>query len=162
GAGSASVASPGRDELLTLLNPRLIAAAIAFSCVLAPLAASAQDTREGIITAEQADKAAHPPPETKTKPEIVLDYVSKFLKPKERGFFPYFDSVYSGGSFTLGAGYGVAYGDSSSFLVRGLYSIKNYKLIEAVTLSPGHMDGRLFLTATAGWRNATDAAYYGL
>jgi hypothetical protein len=147
--------------LLKLPILRLIAVLFAASLV-APLAASAQDTREGVITAEQADKAAHPPPNTRTKPEIVLDYIQKFLMPKPHGFFPYFDSVYSGGGVTLGAGYGWAFGDSSNFLVRGLYSIKNYKLIEAVTLSPGHMNGRLTLDSTVGWRNATEAPFYGL
>jgi hypothetical protein len=28
-----------------------------------------------------------------------------FLSPNPRGLYPYFDSVYPGGSFTLGAGY---------------------------------------------------------
>jgi hypothetical protein len=137
---------------------------------LGPIAARAQsapaappsDTREGIIVAQETDKAAHPPPETKTKPEIALEYVDKFLTPKERGFFPVFDSVYAGGGLTLGAGYGWAYGDKGTFGLRGLYSIKNYKLFDAFTTSPGHLKGHLTLFATVGWRNATDAAYYGL
>ena len=141
---------------------RIITAFLAAICVVAPALASAQDTREGIIIAQQTDKAAHPPPETRTKPEIVLDYVGKFLTPKPRGFFPVFDSVYAGGSLTLCGGYAWAYGDKSTFAVRGLYSIKNYKLFDVLTTSPGHMNGHLTLFATAGWRNATDAAYYGL
>jgi hypothetical protein len=140
----------------------LISAFLAALCVLASAIASAQETREGIIVAQQTDKAAHPPPETKTKPEIVLGYVGRFLTPKPRGFFPVFDSVYAGGSLTLGGGYGWAYGDKSMFAVRGLYSIKNYKLFDVITRSPGHLNGRLSLFGTAGWRNATDAAYYGL
>ena len=139
-----------------------ITAFLAALCVLWPAIASAQDTREGIIIAQQTDKAAHPPPETLTKPEIVLGYVGRFLTPKPRGFFPVFDSVYAGGSLTLGGGYGWAYGDKGTFAVRGLYSIKNYKLFDVLTSSPGHMNGHLTLFATAGWRNATDAAFYGL
>ncbi len=141
---------------------RAITAFLAAICVLWPAIASAQDTREGIIIAQQTDKAAHPPPETRTKPEIVLGYVGKFLTPKPRGFFPVFDSVYAGGSLTLGGGYGWAYGDKGTFAVRGLYSIKNYKLFDVLTTSPGHMNGHLTLFGTAGWRNATDAAFYGL
>jgi hypothetical protein len=156
--------------LPTLPTPRISIAFLAALWVLGPAAARAQsapsaqpqDTREGIIIAQQTDKAAHPPPETRTKPEIVLDYVGKFLTPKPRGFFPVFDSVYSGGGLTLGGGYGWAYGDKSMFAVRGLYSIKNYKLFDVFTTSPGHMNGHLTLFATAGWRNATDAAFYGL
>jgi hypothetical protein len=148
--------------LPTPSTARFLTALTAGILVLGPVAASAQDTREGIIVAEQTDKAAHPPPETKTKAEIVIDRVGEFLTPKPRGFFPVFDSVYAGGSLTLGGGYGWAYGDKSMFAVRGLYSIKNYKLFDALTSSPGHMNGHLTLFGTAGWRNATDAAYYGL
>jgi hypothetical protein len=155
--------------LPTLPPARVLIAFLAALRVVGPADARAQsavgqgqDTREGIIIAQQTDKAAHPPPETRTKPEIVLDYVGKFLTPKPRGFFPVFDSVYAGGSLTLGGGYGWAYGDKSTFAVRGLYSIKNYKLFDAFTVSPGHMNGHLTLFATAGWRNATDAAFYGL
>ena len=146
----------------TPLIPRAITAFLAALCILGPAIASAQDTREGIIIAQQTDKAAHPPPETLTKPEIVVGYIGRFLQPKPRGFFPVFDSVYAGGSVTLGGGYGWAYGDKGSFAVRGLYSIKNYKLFDVLTNSPGHMNGHLTLFGTAGWRNATDAAFYGL
>jgi len=148
--------------LPTPLIPRAITAFLAALCILGPAIASAQDTREGIIIAQQTDKAAHPPPETLTKPEIVVGYIGRFLQPKPRGFFPVFDSVYAGGSVTLGGGYGWAYGDKGSFAVRGLYSIKNYKLFDVLTNSPGHMNGHLTLFGTAGWRNATDAAFYGL
>jgi len=141
---------------------RILITLLAAICVVAPAIASAQETREGIIVAEQTDKAAHPPPETLSKPEIVLGYVGKFLAPKPRGFFPVFDSVYAGGSLTLGGGYGWAYGDKSMFAVRGLYSIKNYKLFDVLTRSPGHLHGHLTLFGTAGWRHATDAAFYGL
>ena len=127
---------------------------------MGPAIASA-GPREGIIIAPQTDKAEHPPPETR-KPEIVLGYVGKFLSPKPRGYFLVFDSVYAGGSLTLGGGYGWAYGDKGTFAVRGLYSIKNYKLFDVLTRSPGHMNGHLTLFGTAGWRNATDAAFYGL
>lgn len=146
----------------TFRTERVLTAFLTAFCVFGPAVASAQDTREGVIVAEQADKAAHAPPETLTKPEIVLGYVSRFLTPKPRGFFPVFDSVYAGGSLTLGGGYGWAYGDKGMFAVRGLYSIKNYKLFDAFTASPGHMNGHLTLFATGGWRNATDAAFYGL
>jgi hypothetical protein len=148
-----------------LPTPSIARAIIAFLAalfLLGPAVASAQDTREGIIVAEQTDKAAHPPPETLTKPEIVVGYIGRFLQPKPHGYFLVFDSVYAGGSVTLGGGYGWAYGDKSMFAVRGLYSIKNYKLFDALTTSPGHMNGHLTLFATAGWRHATDAGFYGL
>ena len=49
------------------------------------------------------------------------------------GFYPWFDSVYSGGGFTLGSGYRHYYGDQTSWSARGLFSAKAYKLAEVVT-----------------------------
>ena len=40
------------------------------------------------------------------------------------GFYPFFGSVYSGGGFTLGAGYRRFYGDRTHADVKGLYSLK--------------------------------------
>jgi hypothetical protein len=73
-----------------------------------------------------------------------------------------FGSVYSGGGFTLGAGYRVFTGDRTSLGVSGLYSLKSYKLIEFAALSPGHLDERLDFGARVGWRDATQVAYHGI
>jgi len=78
------------------------------------------------------------------------------------GFYPAFGSVYGGGGFTLGGGYRRFYGDRALWNVRGLYSIRSYKLAELSTVSPGHAKGRLDLSAQAGWRDATQVAFYGL
>ena len=59
-----------------------------------------------MIAAAQAEKEKTPPPLTETPSERVVDKIDRFLQPKSHSFFPYFDSVYSGGGFTLGAGYG--------------------------------------------------------
>lgn len=147
---------------MTSTGYRPIAALLGVLFVTWAVPAAAQDTREAVTAEAQAEKAANPPPVTQTKPEEVADRIAGFLTPKPRGAFPYFGSVYGGGGFTLGAGYGMAVGDQATFQVRGLYTIKNYKLIEVATFSPGHLEGRLLLTGTAGWRNATQAPFYGL
>jgi hypothetical protein len=123
---------------------------------------AAQDTREGVIAAAQADKDKASKADTESKAEHISEVIGSVLTPKAHSFFPYFDSVYSGGGFTLGAGYGWLYGDNSNAAIRGLYSIKNYKLIEAVTTSSQHLDGKLTVGARVGWRNAPQAAFYGL
>jgi hypothetical protein len=78
------------------------------------------------------------------------------------GFYPSFGSVYGGGGFTLGAGYRRFYGDRALWNATGLYSVRSYKLVELSTQSPGHAKGRLDLFAQAGWRDATQVAFYGL
>jgi hypothetical protein len=70
--------------------------------------------------------------------------------------------VYSGGGFTLGGGYRQFYGDRTHWDLKGLYSLKNYKLIELSTDSWGHATGRLDLHGRVGWRDATQVAFYGL
>ena len=49
------------------------------------------------------------------------------------GLYPWFEQRLRGGGFTLGAGYRRYYGDSTHWDLKGLYSIKNYKLIELST-----------------------------
>ena len=78
------------------------------------------------------------------------------------GLYPFFGSVYSGGGFTLGAGYRQFYGDRTHWDLKGLYSLKNYKLFELSTDSWKHSGGLFDLHARVGWRDATQVAYYGL
>jgi hypothetical protein len=85
----------------------------------------------------------------------------EFLE-EPNGLYPLFGSVYSGGGFTLGAGYRQFYGDRTHADVKGMYSLKGYKLIEVSSDSWGHADGRLDLHARAGWRDATQVAFHGI
>ncbi len=124
--------------------------------------ALAQDTREAVIAAAQAEKAAHPPLEAPSPAERVTERIQELLAPKASSVYPYFGSVWGGGGATLGAGYQRRYGDQAAWHVAGLYSLRNYKLLEVGTSSPGHVEGRLDLSALAGWRDATEVAFYGL
>jgi hypothetical protein len=124
--------------------------------------AAAQESREDIIAKQQAEKATNiKPPETSEAERIYLGVKSKLLE-APNGFYPYFDSVYSGGGFTLGGGYRHYYGDRSLINLKGLYSLTQYKLIELSTESPGHFGGKLDLRGMLGWRDATQVGYYGL
>jgi hypothetical protein len=138
---------------------------LGFACAAAIAAAApahAQDTREAMIAAEQAQKAqalsAYEP--SAAERWIVALQREFILVPS--GFYPYFASVYSGGGFTLGAGYRQFYGDRTHWDVKGLYSFKNYKNLELSTDSWAHADGRLDMHARVGWRDAPQVAFYGL
>jgi hypothetical protein len=140
----------------------LCAATSLCAALVWPSAALAQDTRTAQIAAEQAQKSGqlHPrEPGTAERWAVGL-YREFMLEPS--GPYPYFASVYSGGGFTLGAGYRQFYGDNTHWDVKGLYSLKAYKLIEFSTDSWGHAQGRLDLHGRVGWRDATQVAYYGL
>jgi hypothetical protein len=124
--------------------------------------AEAQDSRTAEIAAEQARKAAELRPREPGLAERWVVTLQREFLADPAGLYPYFASVYSGGGFTLGAGYRQFFGDRTHWDVKGLYSFKNYKFIELSTDSWGHAGGRLDLHGRAGWRDATQVAYYGL
>jgi hypothetical protein len=125
-------------------------------------AASAQDSRAAVIGAEQAEKARALVPYVPNAAERTLVTLQRKVLQDPSGIYPLFGSVYSGGGFTLGAGYRRFYGDRTHADVKGLLSFKGYKQVEVSTDSWGHADGRLDLHARAGWRDATQIAFNGL
>ena len=127
-----------------------------------PAPASPQESREAAIIAEQAEKAMNVKPHTRHPAEELLLRVREVLIEQPAGIYPYFDSVYSGGGFTLGAGYRQYTGDRAHWNVAGLYSFKGYKLIRADAVAPGLWSGRLDLRSGVGWRDATQVRYHGL
>lgn len=127
-----------------------------------PAVAFGQESRAGSIAAAQAEKATHLVPYTSHWAENLLLSVRQTSVEQPGGFYPFFDSVYSGGGFTLGGGYRYFTGDRTHWSLAGLYSGKGYKLIEAGVTSPGHVSGHLDLRGTASWRDATQVAYHGL
>jgi hypothetical protein len=132
--------------------------------LLGPAGARAQESRADSIARQQEAKSKRLQPEEPDRVEQLLKRMEEggwFFSLHPRGFYPYFESVYPGGGFTLGAGYRAYYGDSAFAETRGLYSFKNYKRIEARTVS-NHAGGRLDLGAMAGWMDATQVPYHGL
>ena len=135
---------------------------VALLITIVPASAFGQETRAGAIAAEQAVKATQlAPPKSHWAEDLILKARQTMVE-QPSGFYPYFDSVYSGGGFTLGAGYRRFTGDRTHWNIAGLYSLPGYKLIEASAMSPGHWSGRLDLRAAVGWRDATQVAYHGL
>jgi hypothetical protein len=139
--------------------------ALLLTCLLLLVAPAsfAQETRAGLIAAQQAAKAEAMAPPHETTSELVTDWIQDhLLTERPHGVIPYFDSVYGGGGFTLGAGYQQAFGDHALWVLRGLYSVKQYKLIEFGVVSSVHPQQRAVVGATVGWRDATQVGYYGL
>jgi len=135
---------------------------LAITALIAARSVEAQESRAATIGQQQAEKAADIHPYQPGRAEVVVKELRRRMLEGHGGVLPYFDSVYSGGGFTLGEGYRRFTGDRTHWSIAGLYSTKNYKLIEAAETSPGHWSGRLDLHAIAGWRDATDVAYHGL
>jgi hypothetical protein len=122
----------------------------------------AQDTRAELIADEQAEKATRLAPRQPNRGEEIFLTIRRSLLEEPSGFYPYFDSVYSGGGFTLGAGYRRFVGDRTHWNIAGLYSAKSYKFADVSLASPGHWSGRFDVRGSISWRDATQVAYRGL
>jgi len=128
----------------------------------APELAPAQETRAATIVEAQAAKAKQLAPYLPSKAERIASNMKRRLFETPDGFYPWFDSVYSGGGLTLGAGYRSFYGDQTFWTARGLFSTKAYKLAEFGTEALGVAQGRVDLRAVVGWRDATQVNFYGV
>ena len=124
---------------LVLLVPVVVQGQIVVQGQPAP---TTQNSRAATIAAEQAEKAKTLHPYTPNAVERRIVWLKREFLELPSGFYPYFASVYSGGGFTLGAGYRQFYGDRTHADVKGLYSISGYKLLEVSTDSWGHGGGR--------------------
>ncbi|MGH9253789.1 MAG: hypothetical protein ACRD3C_04385 [Vicinamibacterales bacterium] len=144
-----------------------------FVCASGPIDLRAQDTRAEVIAQQQAKKARDGvAPDGPSFAERLIGRVWRGETRQRGGFVPLLGSVYGGGGFTLGAGYRRYPTRDTSLNLKGLYSVKNYKLIEVGIGSPGRSATRLpFRLRTgwreafrlrAGWRDATQVGYYGL
>jgi hypothetical protein len=121
-----------------------------------------QETRAETIAQEQEKKSAALTPEEPTKAErIFLETKRRFIDTRS-GLYPLLGSIYAGGGLAVGGGYRRNYGDKASWSASGLWSIRNYKLAEVATSSPGHANGRIDLAAQVSWMDATQVGYYGL
>jgi hypothetical protein len=151
-----------RRELRASRSFASVAGIVLLAIATMPAGAAAQGTRADEIAEAQAAKAQKLQPYMPGTTERLVTGVKRSLVDTPNGFYPWLDSVYSGGGFTLGAGYRRFYGDRTFWDARGLFSAKAYKRAEiatnAIGVGPAHLD----LRAVVGWRDATQVSFYGL
>jgi hypothetical protein len=119
-------------------------------------------TREAAIEQEQAEKAKTLHPYVPGKVEGLLNRAEDILVNGVPRWHPFFESADYGGGLTLGAGYAHHVSSYNLLDVRGSYTILGYKLVEAEFTAPRLFHRRGALTLVGGWREATQAAFYGL
>ncbi len=129
-------------------------------------AAGAQEpqapTREAAIEQAQAEKAKTLHPYEPNKAEKFLDIFETRLTSGGLRFHPFFESAYSGGGFTLGAGYARHVSSYNRVDVRGSYTISGYKRAEVEFTAPRMFNRRGALSLLGGWREATQVGFYGI
>ena len=150
------------DTIMHLRTRSICIGLLLLSSGLFATPVAGQETREAEWTGEQQRKAAVAKPYEPSGAERWLSTFRRKLLDQPAGLYPYFASVYSGGGFTLGAGYRTYLADRTHADIKGLYSFKGYNFLELSTDSWGHADGRIDLHGRVGWRDATQVAYYGV
>jgi len=91
---------------LSRITARWPLGALSGALVLAAsVTASAQENRADVVADEQRQKAGTLTPWTPGRVESMVIKLKQDLIDSPSGVYPTFDSVYSGGGFTLGAGY---------------------------------------------------------
>ncbi len=141
----------------------MLAAAVA----VASAAAAQDDTtvpggRAAEIEQAQSDKAQHLHVFEPNKVEMFLDQLEQTLLSGGVHVHPFFDSALAGGGFTLGAGYGRHVSSYNIVDIRGSFTFKGYKRIEAAFMAPRLFERRGSLVLIGGWREATQVGFYGV
>jgi len=120
------------------------------------------DSRTAVIEQAQAAKAEHLTPAAAGKAEAYFTRISDMLLSGQMNWHAFWQNAYSGGGFTLGAGY-TKYVSSYNLLdVRGSYTFSGYKRAEAEFIAPELFERRGRLSVLGGWREATAVNFYGL
>ena len=119
-------------------------------------------SRAGEIEQSQAAKAALLHPFQPGRIEAALNRAEDLLVTGQIHIHPFFDSAYSGGGFTLGAGYATHVSAYNIVDLRGSITFSGYKRIEAAFLAPRLFDRRATLNLVGGWREATQVGFYGI
>jgi hypothetical protein len=119
-------------------------------------------TREAAIEQAQAEKAKALHPYVPTKTEAAVNRLENILTNGVPSWHPFLDNAYSGGGFAAGLGYSHHLSSYSILDVRGSYSIRSYKRVEAEYVAPRLFHRRGELALLGGWREAPQAGFYGL
>ncbi|HEY7500494.1 MAG TPA: hypothetical protein VH740_18375 [Vicinamibacterales bacterium] len=127
-----------------------------------PAIAQAQETRAEEIARQQQEKAAKSAPYEPSGVEKLMTQIERSYTSPPSGFFPVFGSVYPGGGLALGAGYRHFYSREAVWEIKGMYSIKSYKLFEVGTRTPWNGGGKWTAGIRGGYRDATQIGFYGI
>jgi hypothetical protein len=119
-------------------------------------------TREAAVEQAQAEKAKDLHQYVPGKLEGLINRADDILNNGVPRWHPFLESAYYGGGITLGAGYAHHVSPYNLFDVRGSYTALGYKRIEAELTAPRLFQRRGSLTLLGGWREATQAAFYGI
>jgi hypothetical protein len=119
-------------------------------------------TRAAAIEQAQAEKVKTVHPYVPSRGEALLNRAEDILVNGVPRWHPFLENAYAGGGLTLGVGYGHHVSPYNLLDVRGSYTLRGYKRVEAEFFAPRLFHRRGVLSVLGGWREATQAAFYGI
>jgi hypothetical protein len=140
------------------------AAVIMFAVLAQAAALAAQDapTREHAIEEAEQAKAEQLAPAKAGKAEAYVARISDTFLSGQMHWHAFWQNAYSGGGFTVGAGY-TRYVSSYNWVdVRGSITPSGYKRLEAQFFAPDLFKRRGTLSVLGGWREATQVNFFGI
>ncbi len=118
-------------------------------------------SRTALIEQQQDAKAQTLTPAAPGKAERYVNDLSEIMLSGQMHWHPFWQSAYSGGGFTIGAGYMRFVSPYNTVDFRGSITPSGYKRLEAQLLAPGLFSQRGTLSVLGGWREATQVGFYG-
>jgi outer membrane translocation and assembly module TamA len=146
------------------LRPLTTAAAAA---VLMGLASSslAQESREGQLAAAQADKASrlrtYEPSSLEQRISQVERIDAMLFGKAGSPVYAFVGSTFDGGGLAAGPGYRARFGDTAMFDAHAAWSIRNYKVADAVLRLPSMAHDRVTFDVRANWLDAPSVSFFG-
>jgi len=127
-------------------------------------AASMQDAASRTELIEQAEqaKAEALKPARAGKAEEYVARISDVFLSGQMHWHAFWQNAYSGGGFTVGAGYQRYVSSYNMIDFRGSITPSGYKRLETEFLAPGLFKRRGTLSVIGGWREATAVNFFGL
>ncbi len=124
----------------------------------------AQQSRAEVLALQKAAKAKELHPYVPNKAERIVSRIEGygFFGAQPSGFLPILGSAYRTGSFAGGAGYGLPFGETGMFSALGLWSIRNYKRLEANLHLPELASRTIKIDVNGYWLDAPKMPFYGI
>src|ERR1044072_3113311 len=137
----------------------MVFAVLAHATALAPLDAPA---RERVIEEAEQAKFEALKPAAPGKAEAYVARISDMFLSGQMHWHAFWQNAYSGGGFTIGAGY-TRYVSSYNWIdVRGSITPSGYKRLEAQVFAPDPFKRRRTAAVLGGWREATQVNFFGI
>lgn len=127
-----------------------------------PQAAPEPATRVALIEQAEQAKFEHLLPAAPGKAEAVVTRISDTFLAGQMHWHAFWQNAYSGGGFTLGAGYAQHVSPYNLLDVRGSITFSGYKRLEAQFIAPEVFHRRGTFSVLGGWREATQVNFFGL